>query len=167
MLAQVLGAMCGAAIVYANYKSAINNYEGGSTIRTVPGYSNTATGGIFCTYPAPFTTKTGQFVSEFIGSSILMFMIFAITDDHNLGAGPLTPLALFFLLFGLGAGFGWETDYAINLARDFGPRLFTYMIGYGHNVWTAGDYYFWVRKHLLYFDFIFSIVYCSRKPTSF
>ncbi|KAH8689545.1 putative aquaglyceroporin [Talaromyces proteolyticus] len=144
MLAQVLGAMSGAAIVYGNYKSAIDTYEGGSHIRTVPGYSSTATAGIFCTYPAAFMTKTGQFFSEFVASSILMFMIFALKDDKNIGAGPLTPLALFFLIFGIGACFGWETGYAINLARDFGPRLVSYMIGYGHNVWAAGNYYFWV-----------------------
>ena len=143
-LAQVLGAMCGAAIVYGNYKSAIDVYEGGSNIRTVPGYSDTATAGIFCTYPAEFMTKTGQFFSEFLASAVLMFMIFALKDNGNLGAGPLTPLALFFVIFGIGACFGWETGYAINLARDFGPRLTSYMLGYGHEVWAAGNYYFWV-----------------------
>ena len=43
--AQVLGCFCGAAIIYGNYKSAIDVYEGGSNIRTVPGYSPTATAG--------------------------------------------------------------------------------------------------------------------------
>lgn len=103
-----------------------------------------ATAGIFCTYPAEFMTKTGQFFSEFIASTILMFMIYALKDDANLGAGNLTPLGLFFVIFGIGACFGWETGYAINLARDFGPRLTSYMIGYGHEVWSAGNYYFWV-----------------------
>lgn len=42
-LAQILGAMCASAVVYANYKSAIDVFEGGSGIRTVPGYSETAT----------------------------------------------------------------------------------------------------------------------------
>ncbi|KAJ5090160.1 hypothetical protein N7532_008844 [Penicillium argentinense] len=143
-MAQLLGAMCGAAIVYGNYKSAIDVFEGGRDIRTVPGYSDTATAGIFCTYPADFMTKTGQFFSEFLASAILMFMIFALKDDGNLGAGPLTPLALFFVIFGIGACFGWETGYAVNLARDFGPRLTSYMLGYGHEVWAAGNYYFWV-----------------------
>jgi MIP family channel proteins len=139
--AQVAGCFCGAAVIYGNYKSAIDVYEGGPNIRTVSGKHPTA--GVFCTYPQPFMSKTGQFFSEFIASSVLMFMIFALKDDSNLGAGNLTPLMLFFLIFGIGATLGWETGYAINLARDFGPRLFTYFIGYGHEVWSAGNYYFW------------------------
>jgi aquaglyceroporin related protein len=88
--------------------------------------------------------RTGQFFSEFLASSILMFVIFALSDKGNMGAGPLMPLGLFFTIFGIGACFGWETGYAINLARDFGPRLVSYMLGYGPEVWRAGDYYFWV-----------------------
>lgn len=93
---------------------------------------------------ARLTQDAGQFFSEFIASGLLMFMIYALKDEGNIGAGPLTPLGLFFVIFGIGACFGWETGYAINLARDFGPRLVSYMIGYGHEVWSAGGYYFWV-----------------------
>ncbi|KAL5334255.1 aquaporin-like protein [Aspergillus crustosus] len=141
---QLLGGMAAAAIIYGNYKSAIDAYEGGPNIRTVPGYSETATGGIFCTYPVEFMTRTGQFFSEFLASSVLMFVIFALSDKGNMGAGPLMPLGLFFTIFGIGACFGWETGYAINLARDFGPRLVSYMLGYGPEVWRAGEYYFWI-----------------------
>lgn len=144
MLAQILGAMSAAAVVYGNYKSAIDTFEGGAGIRTVPGYSENASAGIFCTYPAAFMSNTGQFFSEFIASTLLMFCIYALKDDGNIGAGNLTPLGLFFIIFGIGACFGWETGYAINLARDFGPRLVSYMIGYGPDVWRAGNYYFWV-----------------------
>jgi aquaglyceroporin related protein, other eukaryote len=143
-VAQVLGAMCASAVVYANYKSAIDVYEGGPGIRTVG--LPTSSAGIFCTYPAKFMTKTGQFFSEFIASTILMFCIYALKDDGNLGAGNLTPLGLFFVVFGIGACFGWETGYAINLARDFGPRLMSYFLGYGHEVWSFGNYYFWVSQ---------------------
>lgn len=94
-------------------------------------------------------TTTGQFFSEFIASALLQFLIFAVLDGGNIGAGnpnsnSLVPLCLFFIIFGIGACWGWETGYAINLARDFGPRLVSYMIGYGPEVWTAGNYYFWV-----------------------
>lgn len=64
-----------------------------------------------------------MFFSEFIASTILMFCIYSLQDNGNLGAGNLTPLGLFFVIFGIGACFGWETGYAINLARDFGMYL--------------------------------------------
>ena len=89
-------------------------------------------------------TRTGMFFSEFIASTILMFLIYALKDDGNIGAGNLTPLGLFFIIFGIGACFGWETGYAINLARDFGPRLCSYALGYGSKVWSYGGYYFLV-----------------------
>ena len=142
--AQILGALCAAGVVYANYKSAIDVFEGGASIRTVPGNSQHATAGIFCTYPQPFLSKTGQFFDEIIGTALLMFSIYALKDDNNLGAGNLTPLGLFFIVWGIGACFGYQTGYAINPARDFGPRLMSSFVGYGHHVWTAGDYYFWV-----------------------
>lgn len=141
-IAQLLGAMAGAAVVYGNYKSAIDVFEGGAGIRTVG--LETSTAGIFCTYPQAFLSKTGQFFSEFIATTILQMVIFALCDTNNIGAGPLMPLIMFFVIFGLGATFGWETGYAMNLARDFGPRLVSYMLGYGHEVWSAGDYYFWI-----------------------
>ena len=119
MVAQVLGCLCGAAIIYGNYKSAIDTFEGGVGIRTVPSYSDTATAGVFCTYPAPFLTKTGQVFSEIIASAVLVFVIFALKDDNNLGAGNQTPLMLFLLIFGIGATLGWETGckFAFFLAK--------------------------------------------------
>lgn len=139
-LAQLLGAMAGALVVYGNYRAAIDAFEGGPGVRTVGGATSSA--GVFCTYPAPFMTRTGMFFSEFVCSALLQFCIYAFLDA---GAGDLLPLCLFFLLFGIGACFGWETGYAINLARDFGPRLMSYMVGYPSDVWSAGGYYFWVR----------------------
>ncbi|PNS15113.1 Aquaporin-7 [Sphaceloma murrayae] len=144
LVAQVMGAFCAAGVIYANYISAIDNYEGVG-IRTAPP-STTATAGIFATYPQPFVSRANQFFSEFIASAILMFVIFALKDTSNLGTAKgdrWFPLALFFLMFGIGSCFGWQTGFAINLARDFGPRLFTYAVGY-QNVWSAGNYYFWI-----------------------
>jgi aquaglyceroporin related protein len=139
MAGQILGAMAGAFVVYGNYRYAIDEFEGGSGVRTM------LTAGVFCTYPADFLDTTSMFWSEVISSAILMFVIFAMTDKDNIGAGQLLPLCLFFLIFGIGACWGWLTGYAINLARDFGPRLVSYIVGYGTQVWSAGNYYFWVR----------------------
>ena len=83
-VAQTLGAFCGAAIIYGNYKSAIDVYEGGAGIRTVPGYSEHATAGVFCTYPQPFMERVGMFFSEFIASTVLAFVIFALKGIDSL-----------------------------------------------------------------------------------
>ncbi|KAJ4334001.1 glycerol channel [Didymella glomerata] len=144
-IAQILGGFVGSGIVYANYISAIDFFEG-HNLRTVPPAPN-ATAGIFCTYPQAFVTKTSQFFSEFIASALLMFVIFALKDPSNNGvpkSDKWFPLCLFFLIFGLGSCFGWQTGYAINIARDFGPRLMSYAVGYGPEVWSAGGYYFWI-----------------------
>ena len=69
-IAQVLGAMCASGIVYANYISAIDAYEGGRNIRTVPGYSDTATAGIFCTYPQSYMTTSGSYTDRQTASVI-------------------------------------------------------------------------------------------------
>jgi len=141
-MGQLLGCMAGAFIVYGNYYYAIDAFEGEPGLRTVTGPTSTA--GVFCTYPAEFMTREAMWWSEFVASSILIFVIFGLTDPKNGNAGAFFPLCLFFLIFGIGACFGWETGYAINLARDFGPRLVSYIVGYGHEVWSAGGYYFWI-----------------------
>ncbi|ORY87025.1 aquaporin-like protein [Protomyces lactucae-debilis] len=134
-IAQILGAMVGAAIVYANYQSAIDQFEGGVGVRT------TKTSGIFATYALDALTPVGQFFSEVVATAILIMTLFAIGDEQNNPAGDFGPLIIFFLIFGLGAAFGYETGYALNLARDFGPRLVSYMLGYGKVVWTANGNY--------------------------
>lgn len=135
-VAQVLGAMLGAVVVYANYVSAIDLLEGAPGVRTI-----NATAGVFATYPVPFISTRQQFFSEFLASAILMFSIFSLVDA---GLGSIMPLFLLFLIFGIGASFGWETGYAMNLARDFGPRLMCFFVGYGDAVFTASGSYFWV-----------------------
>lgn len=138
-LAQLLGAMTAAAVIYGNYRSAIDAFEGSNNTRT------SATAGIFATYPAELMTRTGMFFSEFIGTALLMFSIYALLDQGNIGMPEkLVPVGLFFVLWGIAGCFGWETGFALNPARDFGPRLVTYMIGYGRGVWTDGGGYAWV-----------------------
>lgn len=137
--AQILGAFTGAAIIYGNYFHALDVFEGGVGIRSE------LTRGLFATYAKPYMTNVSCFFSEFLGAFVLMFVVLAIGDKKNcpVPAG-LAPLALYFLILGLGASLGVETAYAINPARDFGPRLLTAAAGYGSQVWNyRNQYWIW------------------------
>jgi aquaglyceroporin related protein, other eukaryote len=82
-------------------------------------------------------TNVSCFFSEFIATAVLLLVVFAISDRKN-GPPPagLNPLVLFILILGEGACLGINTAYAINPARDLGPRLMTAMVGYGSQVFT-------------------------------
>ncbi|KAF8501941.1 aquaporin [Gautieria morchelliformis] len=140
MFAQLMGALCGAACVYATYFHAIDIVEGGRGIRTVPG-----TASLFATYALPYMTSASCFFNEFLGTALLLIVVLAVTDKGNLSPPQgMLPLVLFFTVFGIGASFGMQTGYAINPARDLGPRLLTAMVGYGGQVFTfRSQYWLW------------------------
>jgi len=67
-----------------------------------------------------------------MGSAILIIGILAVTDKRNAAPSPgLLPMALFFIVLGIGAAMGMNTSYALNPARDLGPRILTALVGYG------------------------------------
>nr|I1Z8E9.1 RecName: Full=Aquaporin-7-1 [Laccaria bicolor]AFJ15559.1 putative aquaporin 5 [Laccaria bicolor] len=139
IFAQVLGGVVGAALVYANYIHAIDIFEGGRHVRTQ------ATASLFATYALPYMTQVSCFFSEFLATAVLSMMVLALTDNRN-GAptNGLLPFALFVLFIGLGASLGMETAYALNPARDFGPRLFLAMSGYGKALFNyRSQYWLW------------------------
>ncbi|XP_006462206.1 hypothetical protein AGABI2DRAFT_137001 [Agaricus bisporus var. bisporus H97] len=135
ILAQILGAIVGGAIVYGNYVHAISLVEGGSTVRTMK------TAGLFGTFPMPFVTDVSAFFSEFLGSAMLLFGILMLLDKQNGVPNYFVPVGLFITLFGIGAALGYETGFALNPARDFGPRVVTAMVGYGNQVFTTRSHY--------------------------
>ena len=69
-------------------------------------------------------TNVSCFFDEFLGTAILLMCVLSFTDRNN-GPPPggLVPLALFLLVLGIGAALGFQTGYAINPARDLGPRI--------------------------------------------
>jgi aquaglyceroporin related protein len=82
-------------------------------------------------------TNGGAFFNEFLSTLMLVFVILAITDQKNAKLPPsLDPLVLFIAILGISACLGMETGFALNPARDFGPRLFTLMAGYGGEVFN-------------------------------
>ncbi|KAI9452671.1 aquaporin [Russula earlei] len=132
IFAQLIGAWLGALIVFANYSEGINIFEGGNVL------------GLFSTYPLAYMSSTNCFFDEFIGTFILLLVVFAISDKRNSGLHPsLIPLVIFLVILGIGAAFGMQTGYAINPARDLGPRIMTAMVGYGAQVFTFRHHY-WI-----------------------
>lgn len=107
--AQMVGAIIGATLVWLMY---------------LPHWEQTedkgAKLGIFCTAPAIRNT-TGNFISEFIGTFMLTFGIMSI-GPNNLVNG-MGPLMTAFLILAIGLSLGGPTGYAINPARDLGPRI--------------------------------------------
>lgn len=143
VLGQVLGGYIGALLVYGTYIQSFDNFEGGRHIRTVTG--DHASAGVFCTFSQDFLNTRGQVASELVSSALLQMGIFAMTDPYNNPLGNSFPFGLFLLIYGIGSSFGYQTGYAINLARDFAPRLAAASVGgYGAELFTYGNYYFWV-----------------------
>ena len=140
-LAQIAGAFTASAVVFVVYHEAFNNFDGGT--RAVSGAK--ATAGIFSTYPQPFLSTWGGLVDQIAGTALLLMLILAITDArNNAPTGNTAPIVVGLLVMVIGMSFGFNAGYAINPARDLGPRLFTYVAGWGSEVFRAGNHYFWV-----------------------
>ncbi len=139
--AQTLGAFAGAALVFLTYREAFTAFDTG--VRQIAGAQGTA--GIFATYPQPFLSIAGGFVDQVVGTMLLMAGVLAVTDQRNTAppawlTGPLVGA----LVLAIGVAFGFNAGYAINPARDLGPRLFTAVGGWGPGVFTAGGGWWWV-----------------------
>ena len=150
IVAQFTGAFAGAALVYLNYKDAIASYEQShGVIRGVLGGAadSTVTYSIFATFPAPYhgASVVGPLIDQIVGTMLLVIAIFAIGDQLN--QAPLSNLGPFIvglIVAAIGMSFGANAGYAINPARDFGPRLFAWMAGWGEVALPGVRNYFWV-----------------------
>lgn len=139
ILSQIAGAFCAAAIVYGLYGPMFTEWEVANGIaRNTP--EALATAGIFSTYPNPSLSILGAFAVEFAITAVLMFGILAIVDENNGGAkGPLAALLIGLLVATIGGAFGPLTGFAMNPARDFGPKLFAYFAGWDYALTGAKD----------------------------
>lgn len=112
--AQLLGAMAGAALVAVHYWAHWRETPDAELKRAV-----------FCTAPA-IRTYPLNFMSELLATVVLVFVVAAIFSGRVAMAGPaagLGPLLVGCLVWGIGLSLGGTTGYAINPARDLGPRL--------------------------------------------
>jgi glycerol uptake facilitator protein len=126
ILAQMLGAMFGAFIVWMIYKDHIN--EAGSAADQLAIFS---TGPSIRRLPQNFITETLATLVFILG------ILFIQPADNNLGALSALPVAL--LVGGIGFGLGGPTGWAINPARDLGPRIMHFLLpmkGKGSSDWS-------------------------------
>jgi glycerol uptake facilitator protein len=140
--AQVLGAFLGAAIVYQLYGPVIDHYN------QVQGLTRAAGGaaGVFFTAPGLAVTPLHALGDQVILTAFLVFGIFAITEQYNEAAPSANSGALIIglLVATIGASMGYLEAWAINPARDFGPRLFAFLAGWGQAALPAKDNYWWI-----------------------
>ncbi|CAG0889675.1 unnamed protein product [Cyprideis torosa] len=137
VLAQFLGGFVSGPLLYMTCHGIIEKVEEGSD-RTE------RTRGIFATYPADGVGIWEGFADQVIGTFILCSTILALADSKK---GPFVKGMLPFLVgltvTGIILSFGFVAGAGINPARDFGPRVFTAIVGY-EDVFSAGDYFFWI-----------------------
>ncbi|KOU10850.1 MULTISPECIES: MIP/aquaporin family protein [Streptomyces] len=147
-LAQVVGAFVAAALVYACYRWAIDASiaKAGETRKT-----SLSTYSIFATFPAEYFGNSwwGPLLDQIVGTGILLLLICALIDTRNTAPmSNLHPYLIGLVVVAIGLAFGTNAGYAINPARDFGPRLFTFFEGWGDIAlpgtfqWFSG--YWWI-----------------------
>lgn len=152
--AQVAGAFTGAALVLCVYNSAINAFNTASHTPRGGGHA-LATFSIFATFPAPYFhgSAVGPLIDQVVGTAFLLIFVAALIDLRNTAVGSnLAPLAIGLAVAAIGMSYGANAGYAINPARDFGPRLLAYFAGWGHvalpgsysNAGVAFSNYFWI-----------------------
>jgi glycerol uptake facilitator protein len=138
--AQIFGAFVGAAIIYLNYHDAIASLE--TAEKMTRGEANSIpTFSIFATFPAKyFSSPVGPLIDQIIGTALLVLVIFAVIDAFNTPVkANLAPLVVGLIVVGIGVSFGANAGYAINPARDLGPRLFAWIEGW-KSIAIPGDY---------------------------
>ena len=130
LTAQLLGAMLGALIMWVAYRQHFNATEDAATKL-----------GVFCTSPS-INSPMDNILSELIGTFVFVLAILFITKSQNsLGSLDALPVAL--LVLGIGLSMGGPTGYAINPARDLGPRIMHALLpikGKGGSDWS----YSWI-----------------------
>ncbi|MFF2380432.1 MIP/aquaporin family protein [Streptomyces sp. NPDC058108] len=132
VIAQVVGAFAGAALVYAVYHDAISALDRAMTGPKTNGHT-LATFSIFGTFPAEYFHGGvwGPLVDQIVGAAFMLVFIMAVIDLRNPAVRIfLGPLVIGLAVAAIGLSYGANAGYAINPARDLGPRLFAWAAGW-------------------------------------
>lgn len=130
IIAQMLGAMLGAFLVYIHYKQHFDITE-----------DHDAKLAVFCTAPQ-IRSNVHNFVAELIGTFVLIFGILFMVSGDGLGSLDALPVGL--LVFGIGLSLGGNTGYAINPARDLGPRIVHALVSFKSGKRDSDWGYSWI-----------------------
>ncbi|HLQ96718.1 MAG TPA: MIP/aquaporin family protein [Pseudogracilibacillus sp.] len=147
-IAQTVGAFLGALVVYIEYYQSIDMLnEANGVTRASEGGLDTFS--IFATFPAEAAGGTWgvPLFDQILGTFLLVFLIYALIDNKNVGFGGLakiSPFVVGLIVVAVGISFGTNAGYAINPARDFGPRLFAWFAGWGPNAFPGPGNYWWI-----------------------
>ncbi len=131
VLAQIAGAFAASALVYINYLPAFRQVD--------PDLSKTA--GVFTTFPAYPNAWEYGLLDQIVGTALLLGLILAVTDPKNpFIPGTFQPLIVALIVVAIGISWGGMHGYAINPARDFGPRLFVEAAGFKNTGFADGKF---------------------------
>ncbi|MBT0669824.1 aquaporin family protein [Novosphingobium profundi] len=140
--AQVVGGVIGAALVLQLWHPVIDAYNAAHGLTRATG----GAAGVFFTHPGEHIAPMHAFWDEVILTAFLLLGIFAITDEYNEMAPRANSGALMIglLVAAIGASGGYLEAWPINPARDFGPRLFASLAGWGSSALPGPGFYMWV-----------------------
>ncbi len=141
--AQVVGGFLGAAVVYVLFGPVIDHFN---AVNHLTRGGDGGAAGVFFTHPGLAITPMHALIDEIILTAFLMLGIFAITEEWNTMAPMANSGALIIglLVATIGASMGYLEAWALNPARDFGPRLFAYLAGWGPQALPSPDSYWWI-----------------------
>jgi glycerol uptake facilitator len=141
-IAQTVGGFLGAVVVYQLYSPVIDHFNAAAHLTRSAG----GAAGVFFTHPGLAVTPLHAFGDQIILTAFLIFGIFAITEQCN----EMAPKANFgafiigLLVALIGASMGYLEAWAINPARDLGPRTFAFLAGWGYSAFPSPQNYWWV-----------------------
>jgi glycerol uptake facilitator protein len=145
IIAQMIGAFLGALGVYIAYYDGLVSAGMPNVWCTGPGsiFGQAFWGGTGGTAVGSYSLAN-CFATEIIGTMVLLIGVCAIVDSKNVGAGANTgPFMIGMLVVGIGLTLGGPSGYAINPARDLGPRIFGTLVGTTGLFATGGGWY-WI-----------------------
>lgn len=145
--AQIAGTFAGAALAYADYVPAIDMWNVAHNVVTRADPGGMTTFSIFATFPAHYygASMLGPLFDQIVGTFFLLVFVLAIIDSMNVGVkANLAPFMVGMAVAAIGMSFGTGAGYAINPARDLGPRFFCWLMGWGSNAFPGPYGYWWV-----------------------